>query len=190
VALCHSREQAEHIEQQLSTWLAQRGLAHNTDKTQITPATTGFDFLGCNVRRYPCGKLLIKPSKTAITRIKRRLAEEMRSFRGAAPGVIIGRLNPIITGWAAYYRGVVSTQTFHTLDHYLWRLTYRWALRPHPTKPRTWVTARYVGLFHPSRQDRWIFGDHTSGAYLRKFSWTKILRPPGHRHTPHPTTRP
>lgn len=176
VALCHSREQAEHIEQQLSTWLAQRGLAHNTDKTQITPATTGFDFLGCNVRRYPCGKLLIKPSKTAITRIKRRLAEEMRSLRGAAPGVIIGRLNPIITGWAAYYRGVVSTQTFPTLDHYLWRLTYRWALRPHPNKPRTWVTARYVGLFHPSRQDRWIFGDRTSGAYLRKFSWTKILR--------------
>src|SRR2546423_13250746 len=46
VALCHSREQAEYIEQQLSTWLAQRGLAHNTDKTTITPVTIGFDFLG------------------------------------------------------------------------------------------------------------------------------------------------
>ena len=124
----------------------------------------------------PCGKLLIKPSKTAVTRIKRRLAEEMRSLRGAAPGVIIGRLNPIITGWAAYYRGVVSTQTFHTLDHHLWRLTYRWALRRHPNKPRTWVRARYFGLFHPSRQDRWIFGDRTSGAYPRRFSWTKIVR--------------
>jgi RNA-directed DNA polymerase len=176
VALCHSREHAENLRQQLSTWLAQRGLAHNTDKTQITPATTGFDFLGCTIRRYPCGKLLIKPSKTAVTRIKRRLAEEVRSLRGAAPGVIIGRLNPIITGWAAYYRGVVSTQTFHTLDHYLWRLTYRWALRRHPNKPRTWVKARYFGLFHPSRQDRWIFGDRTSGAYLRRFSWTKIVR--------------
>jgi hypothetical protein len=149
VALCHSREHAEHIEQQLSTWLAQRGLAHNTDKTTTTPATTEFDFLGCNIRRYPCGKLLIKPSKTAVTRIRRRLAEEMRSLRGAAPAVIIGRLNPIITGWAAYYRGVVSTQTFHTLDHYLWRLTYRWALRRHPNKPRKWIKARYFGPFHP-----------------------------------------
>jgi RNA-directed DNA polymerase len=176
VALCHSREHAERIEQQLSTWLAQRGLAHNTDKTTITPATTGFDFLGCNIRRYPCGKLLIKPSKTAVTRIRRRLAEEMRSLRGAAPAVIIGRLNPIITGWAAYYRGVVSTQTFHTLDHYLWRLTYRWALRRHPNEPRKWVTARYFGPFHPSRQDKWVFGDRDNGAYLRRFSWTKILR--------------
>jgi RNA-directed DNA polymerase len=176
VALCQHREQAEHIEQQLSTWRAQRGLAHNRDKTTITPATTGFDFLGCTIRRYPCGKLLIKPSKTALTRIKRRLAEEMRSLRGAAPGVIIGRLNPIITGWAAYYRGVVSTQTFHTLDDYLWRLTSRWALRRHPNKPRKWIKARYFGRFHPTRQDNWVFADRSSGAYLRRFSWTKIVR--------------
>jgi len=38
--------------------------------------------------------------------------------------VIIGRLNPIITGWAAYYRGVVSSQTFDALDDYLWRLGF------------------------------------------------------------------
>ncbi|MBV9164108.1 MAG: hypothetical protein JO281_21760 [Pseudonocardiales bacterium] len=119
VALCHSREQTENIKQQQSTWLTQRGLAHNTDKTQITPTTTGFNFLGCNARRYPCGKLLIKPSKTTITQIKRRLAEEIRSLRGATPGAIIGRLNPITTRWAAYHRGTVSTQTFHTLDHSL-----------------------------------------------------------------------
>jgi RNA-directed DNA polymerase len=170
VALCHSREQAEHVEQRVSTWLAQRGLAHNTDKTQITPATIGFDFLGHTIRRYPCGKLLIKPHKTALTRITRRLAEEMRSSRGAAPGVIIGRSNPIITGWAAYYRGVVSSQTFHTLDDYLWRLTYQWALRRHPNKPRKWIKTRYFGRFHPPRQDNWVFADRGSGAYLRRFS--------------------
>jgi RNA-directed DNA polymerase len=176
VALCHSQEQAEHIEQRLSTWLAQRGLAHNTDKTTITPATIGFDFLGCAIRRYPCGKLLIKPSKTAVTRIRTRLANEMRSLRGAAPGVIIGRLNPIITGWAAYYRGVVSSQTFDALDDHLWRLTYRWALRRHPNKRRKWIKARYFGRFHPSRQDNWVFADRSSGAYLRRFSWTRIVR--------------
>jgi RNA-directed DNA polymerase len=27
-----------------------------------------------------------------------------------------------------------------------------------------------------SRQDRWIFGDRDSGAYLRRFAWTKIVR--------------
>jgi RNA-directed DNA polymerase len=100
----------------------------------------------------------------------------MRSLRGAAPGVIIGRLNPIITGWAAYYRGVVSSQTFDALDDYLWRLTYRWALRRHPNKPRKWIKARYFGRFHPTRQDNWVFADRSSGAHLHRFSWTRIVR--------------
>jgi RNA-directed DNA polymerase len=43
--------------------------------------------LGFNVRRY-CGKLLIKPSKTAIRRIRKRLAVEMHGLRGSnAPAV-------------------------------------------------------------------------------------------------------
>jgi RNA-directed DNA polymerase len=29
---------------------------------------------------------------------------------------LIARLNPIIRGWAAYYRGVVSSDLFSTLD--------------------------------------------------------------------------
>jgi RNA-directed DNA polymerase len=39
------------------------------------------DFLGFNVRRYR-GKLLIKPSKAAVTRIRARLSAEMRALRG------------------------------------------------------------------------------------------------------------
>jgi RNA-directed DNA polymerase len=31
------------------------------EKTAVTHVTEGFDFLGQNVRRYPGGKLLIKP---------------------------------------------------------------------------------------------------------------------------------
>jgi hypothetical protein len=38
------------------------------------------------------------------------------------------------------------------------------------------AAARYFGRFHPARKDRWVFGDRDSGAYLRKFSWTRIVR--------------
>jgi RNA-directed DNA polymerase len=31
--------------------------------------------------------------------------------------VVIATLNPIIRGWATYYRGVVSSKVFHTLDY-------------------------------------------------------------------------
>ena len=37
------------------------------------------------------------------------------------------------------------------------------------------MKARYFGPF-PSRQDKWVFGDRDNGVYLRRFSWTKIVR--------------
>jgi hypothetical protein len=83
LAICHSREQAEQVKAQLAAWLAPRGLAFNKDKTRIVYLTQGADFLGCNIRRYPSGKLLIKPSQQAIRRIRERLATEMRALRWA-----------------------------------------------------------------------------------------------------------
>jgi len=35
---------------------------------------------------------------------------------------------------------------------------------------------RYFGRFHPSRRDRWVFGDRDSGAFLIKFAWTGNVR--------------
>lgn len=33
-----------------------------------------------------------------------------------------------------------------------------------------------AGKFNRSGQDRWVFGDRTSGANLHKFAWTGIVR--------------
>jgi RNA-directed DNA polymerase len=175
VALCHSREQAEQVKARLAAWLAPRGLTFNEAKTRIVHAGDGFDFLGFNVRRYG-DKLLIKPSTEAIKRIRKRLSTEIRSLRGANAAAIVRKINPIVRGWAAYYRGVVSSKTFDALDHHMWWITYKWAIHSHPNKPRKWVVARYFGKFHPSRKDRWVFGDRDNGAYMQKFSWTKIVR--------------
>jgi RNA-directed DNA polymerase len=111
-----------------------------------------------------------------VRRIRERLAAEMKALRGANAQAVIHQLTPIIRGWSAYYRSVVSSDTFAALDTHLWRLTYKWAHHSHPNKPRLWVTARYFGAFNKSRRDRWVFGHRDSGAYLRKFAWTKIIR--------------
>ena len=134
-----------------------------------------YDFLGFNVRRYR-QKLLIKPSKTAVRRIRRRLRDELRSLRGSNAQAVLKRLNPIIRGWAAYYRTQVSAEVFGKLDRYLWKLTFRWATVSHSNKPTRWVIARYFGQFNKARQDRWVFGDRQSGAYLHRFAWTNIVR--------------
>jgi RNA-directed DNA polymerase len=180
---CHSRQQAEQVKERLARWLAPRGLSFNEDKTHIVHREDGFDFLGYNVRHYPRdGKLLIKPSTDAVKRIRKRLADEMRSLRGSNAIAVIARLNPIIRGWAAYYRGVVSSKIFSSLDNYVWKLTYKWAKRTHSNKPKKWIARRYFGPFNKFRNDRWVFGDRTrtnekgAVAHLTKFSWTPIVR--------------
>ena len=175
LALCHTREQAEHVKQRLARWLEPRGLAFNEAKTRITHLDQGVDFLGFEIRRYR-GKLLTKPSKEALRRIRKRLSLEVTALRGANADAVIARLNPIITGWAGYYRIGVSKRAFGALDAHLWRLVYKWAKFSHPNKPKRWIIARYFGMFNPARQDKWVFGSRETGFYLRKFAWTTIVR--------------
>jgi RNA-directed DNA polymerase len=182
VVCCHTQRQAQQTKAKLAEWLAPRGLAFNEDKTKIGHLTEGFDFLGVNVRRYRNGKLLIKPSTTAVKRLRKRLAAETRLLRGSNAAAVIARLNPIIRGWAAYYRGVVSSAIFNALDNHVWKLTYKWAKHTHPNKPKTWIVRRYFGRFSKARSDRWVFGNRAGVdergdvPHLVKFSWTDIVR--------------
>ena len=176
VVCCHSRQDAEQVKARLAEWLEPRGLAFNEAKTRIVPVTEGFDFLGFNLRRYPNGKLLIKPSATAIKRFRDRLAKEFRSLRGSNVAAVLAKIAPIVRGWVAYYRTVVSTRVFAALTDYLWKLTYKWACWSHPNKPRHWIIGRYFGKFSKFRNDQWVFGDKDTGAYLPKPYWTDIVR--------------
>jgi RNA-directed DNA polymerase len=139
-------------------------------------------FLGCNVRQYADRstrrgvKLLIKPSKEAVRRLKARLRRAWLALRGQPVKAVIGRLNPIIRGWANYYRHVVSKQVFNSLDWWMWGRCVRHARWQHPHKSTGWLSARYWGRWHRQRNDRWVFGDSDTGAYLLKFAWTPIRR--------------
>ncbi|GGV59074.1 group II intron reverse transcriptase/maturase [Streptomyces spectabilis] len=182
VACCHSQQQADQVKAQIATWLAPRGLTFNEDKTRIVHLADGFDFLGLTIRRFRDSKLIITPSNKAVKRLRKRLADEMRSLRGTNAKVVIAKLNPIIKGWAAYYRGVVSSRIFTSLDTYVWRLTYKWARYTHPNKSKKWIVRRYYGKFNVFRNDRWVFGDRDnvseSGTtfHMVKFAWTNIVR--------------
>lgn len=173
VVFCTSKTEAEQVKEKLAEWLEPRGLTIHPDKTRIARLQDGFDFLGFNVRKYG-PKTLIKPNAEAVKRVKdkiRRIVEQSPTTE-----LLIQRLNPLIKGWATYYRGAVAKEIFADLDHYVWHRTWRWALRRHPRKSRSWTKDRYFGRFHSRRDDHWVFGDHHSGRYLYKFVWTVIQR--------------
>src|ERR1019366_438221 len=98
VACCLTRQQAESVRERLTGWLAERGLSFNTDKTRIVHLTQGFDLLSWTFRRYPSSKLLIKPSRAAVRKHRKRLADEMRRLRGSNAVAVIATISPIIRG--------------------------------------------------------------------------------------------
>jgi RNA-directed DNA polymerase len=118
----------------------------------------GFDFLGQNVRRYPNGKLLIKPSKKSTKTFLGGIRRMIKAALGKSAADLIDELNPKIRGWANYHRHVVSKRTFDRADHEIFSSLWRWARRRHPKKSPHWLKQKYFGL----RQGRdWSFFGET-----------------------------
>ena len=135
VAFCHTRQEAEQVKARLAAWLAPRGLAFNEDKTRIVTLDEGFDFLGFNVRRYH-GKLLIKPSaRRPSNGSGNGCAPRLRSLRGANAQAVMHGSTPSCGAGRPTTGRSVSSEIFTALDHYLWKLTYKWAKHSHPNKP-------------------------------------------------------
>jgi RNA-directed DNA polymerase len=179
---CESREEAEETTDLLNGWLAERGLALSPEKTRIVHVTEGFDFLGFTIRlrkrpRTRTGyRLLVTPSKAAEQAIRNRLREEWSRLRSQRVAVVLARLNPLIRGWATYFRRSRSHPTFRRLDWWMHRRKRRWAERRHPRRSSGWRTRRYWGKLKPGSQDRWVFGDKQSGAYLLQFAWFTLVK--------------
>ena len=139
-------------------FLQERGLELSPTKTVITHVERGFDFLGQNVRRYPKGKLLIKPSKKNVGTFLNGIRRIIKDAHGASAADLIDQLNPKIRGWANYHRHVVSKRTFGRVDHTIFSNLWQWARRRHPNKPSRWVKAKY---FERRRGRDWTFFDET-----------------------------
>jgi RNA-directed DNA polymerase len=106
VVFCETENDARKAKAEVSAWLATRGLRLSEAKTRIAHLSEGFDFLGYNVRQYPAPttraglKLLIKPSRKSVKKLKIRLIQEWRAMGGQNITGVLTRLNPIIRGWS------------------------------------------------------------------------------------------
>lgn len=144
----------ERVKPLVETFLAARGLTLSSEKTHITHITDGFDFLGQNVRRYPNGKLYIKPAKKSIRSLLARISDIVKSMWSAPACALIARLNPIIRGWANYHRHVVSKCIFAYVDHRIFHILWTWAKARHPKKGLRWIKRKYYARF--GNRDWWF----------------------------------
>jgi RNA-directed DNA polymerase len=156
VVTAPSREILEtYVVPRLSQFLAERGLTLSQAKTRIVHREEGFNFLGFTIRYYK-GKLLTKPQKGKVHHHLRHLKAILDANKHATIEQIVRKLNPIIWGWANYYRHGVSKRTFNYVQYRLWQMLWRWAKRRHSNKPPPWIRQRY---FKSVGNRNWVFGD-------------------------------
>ncbi|MGV0107355.1 Group II intron-encoded protein LtrA [Nostoc sp. DSM 114160] len=182
VIFCETKEDAEKTVTILNNWMKDRGLSLSDEKTKIVHLTQGFDFLGFNVRQYPVSntktgyKLLIKPSKQTMHNARNKIKQVWLDNKSQNIDYLIEKLNPIVRGIANYLRVGVSSETFSSLDSWMYTREKRYAKRMHPNKSDKWRKAKYWGKLNLDREDNWVFGNKESNKPLLKFSWFNIQR--------------
>jgi RNA-directed DNA polymerase len=123
-------------------FLRERGLELSPEKTQITPVTEGFDFLGQTVRRFG-RKVLRRPAKSKVKTVLHRLRDTIRRSGHWTAGELIEHLNPLLRGWALYHCSAHSGKTFDYVDRVLYQCLWRWARRRHRHRKGTWISQHY-----------------------------------------------
>ncbi|MBE6107382.1 MAG: group II intron reverse transcriptase/maturase [Erysipelotrichaceae bacterium] len=145
-------------------FMKSRGLELSSEKTVITNINDGFNFLGCNIRKYG-DKLLTKPSKDNVKTFLRKCRGIIKGSKSARQRDLIKKLNPIIRGWVNFHKHNVSTEIFKYVDYQIFEMLWKWAKRRHKAKNAKWIKDRY---FHKIGKRIWTFSELLeNGKYLR-----------------------
>jgi len=157
------------------------GVELNMEKTRISHTSTGFDFLGFNIKQYPVTtnkqgfKTLIKPSKAKVKTHLESIRGIIHRNIAKTQEDLIKQLNPVITGWANHYSHVVAKEIFSRCDHQVWLKLWKWCLKRHDNKGLKWIKAKY---FKRVGTRNWVFQSEVKGVKntLKRHSDTKIVR--------------
>ena len=161
-----TKEEAELEKERLATFLQEcLHMELSLEKTLVTRAENGFEFLGYRVVKEPAqltgrmvGKLYIPKGKLQLLRSRlKRLTD--RSTTGLSLGNLLQTLNPIIAGWRNYYRYATGAyKDFSRLDRFLWYRLYRWLKKKHQKTPAREIDRRFHRRESPTRK---TWGDGT-----------------------------
>jgi RNA-directed DNA polymerase len=101
----------------------------------------------------------------------------IRPLYGQNVARLIKVLNPILLGYANYWKPTVSKLTFKRMDEYIRFLIIKFLKRLHPRKKWGYLQQVY---FKPEKteksQNKYILTDPLSGNQLIRMSWTPIQR--------------
>jgi len=155
VLLTGTREHVEALRSEVAAVLAPMGLRLSEEKTVITHIDQGFDFLGFHIQRKrkqgtQRRTLYTYPSKTALASVKAKVRVLTQGNTNQTLANLLQRVNPVLRGWANYFRHGVSKATFDYLNAFSWRRVVNWLRHKHPRANWKWLRRRYLPRWRPT----------------------------------------
>ncbi|MHC5822448.1 MAG: group II intron reverse transcriptase/maturase [Nostoc sp.] len=188
VVLNESLAVIKRCEEIIKDWLKGIGLELKPEKTRIAhtlypnlseDGQPGFDFLGHHIQQIKVGKYrdnknsqgtrlgfitLITPSKKAIETHKQDMKSIITKHRSRSQGELIKDLNPVIRGWASYFRvsDAGTTGDFARLDRITYLRLRRWAKRQTGS-----INLGHQKYWHTIGENNWVFTTRSESNPLR-----------------------
>jgi hypothetical protein len=134
VVMCDTKAAVEEARQRVSAVLTRLGLELHPEKTRLVDLSHGrggFDFLGCHLHKRMSGPIWERthrrvyflqrwPSRRAMTRVRARVrALTPRSRCHEDLRDVIAAVNPVLRGWAQYFRTGNAAIKFVQVDRYV-----------------------------------------------------------------------
>jgi RNA-directed DNA polymerase len=190
--LCNGpRSEVERLREEARQVLwEQLHLELSVEKTHITHATEGFDFLGYHLQwQLPKdGRpwLRVTPSTNSVDRFKRSIkAMTRRSTFYQAPLDKLDSLNRVMRGWNQYYAYVNATSIASSLTYWTNDRFFLWLRKRHKRGAR-WVEQTYRHRERVGSHDRWNLGvKNERGELVYLYQLTDL-----HRRIYYPRQRP
>ncbi|WP_406729515.1 group II intron maturase-specific domain-containing protein [Streptomyces sp. GD-15H] len=150
VVLSPTRQRAEQAQRLVASVLERLGMRLHPEKSGITCLTRGgqgFDFLGFHHRKVESwkwrGRFYLQhwPSARAMRVLRDKVrAATARSKTERPVSAVVADLNPVLRGWAAYFRNGNSGRKFNAVDGYVHERLAIFASRKHRLRGRNWTT--------------------------------------------------
>jgi RNA-directed DNA polymerase len=153
VVLSPTRERAERARELAAEVLGGLGMLLHPQKSGISGLARGgqgFDFLGFHHRKVESwkwrGRFYLQrwPSARALGVLREKIRAATSSSLTERPvATVVAELNPVLRGWAGYFRNGNSARKFNAVDGYVHERLAIFASRKHGLAGRNWTT-RYT----------------------------------------------
>ena len=124
VIILKPEDNAKEILDNIKEFLAKMGMEISKEKTKITRATDGFDFLGWNFYVQKNGKFCCVPSKENYQAFKKKVKNIVNNSNYGAE-VKAEKLAPVVRGWRQYHKYCKmdgSRNSLWFMNHRAWKV--------------------------------------------------------------------